>query len=219
MLMRTGEVKILDFGVAKAERVLKEGATVVGKIKGKLSYMAPEQLSASKEVDFRADIFSLGCVLWEMLTGEPLFSGHDGGTRSRRLFRGQVPLPSHIRPVLPPKVDGIVLRCCSTCRERATPAAALAEELARWCARRASTPEIWAAGWRLTGSHVQEETVLSPASPPSSVQMRAMPPPRWPRARRRGPRHGQHQAGAAAPRSAQPSPAPRRGRSGWGGAW
>jgi serine/threonine-protein kinase len=220
MLMRTGEVKILDFGVAKAERVLKEGATVVGKIKGKLSYMAPEQLSA-REVDFRADIFSLGCVLWEMLTGEPLFSGHDGGTRSRRLFRGQVPLPSHIRPGLPTQVDGIVLRCLQHSPDaRYTSAAALAEELAAVAREARFDPDdlVRMVG-DLTGSQAQEETVLvsgvdsasaEPASDASSTVAEGAPvpsrgtgstklerPPRW---------------------STQPVPVPlaRPRRLGWG---
>src|SRR5439155_15947630 len=96
MLLRTGEVKILDFGVAKAERSLKQGATVVGKVKGKLAYMAPEQHSG-KAIDLRADVFATGVMLWEMLTGELLFWGAKGGERSRRMMRGEVPAPSTMR--------------------------------------------------------------------------------------------------------------------------
>ena len=129
MLLRTGEVKILDFGVAKAERALKQGATVVGKVKGKLSYMAPEQHSG-KAVDQRADVFALGVMLWEMLTGELLFSGDKGGERSRKLMRGEVAAPSVLRSKVSPALDAIVLKCLKVKPEDRFPSAgALADEL------------------------------------------------------------------------------------------
>jgi serine/threonine-protein kinase len=129
MLLRTGEVKILDFGVAKAERALKQGATVVGKVKGKLSYMAPEQHSG-KAVDLRADVFAAGVMLWEMLTGELLFSGAKGGERSRKMMRGDVPAPSTFRTKVPPELDAIVLRCLKVHPDDRYPSAGvLAEDL------------------------------------------------------------------------------------------
>jgi serine/threonine protein kinase len=129
MLLRSGEVKILDFGVAKAERALKQGATVVGKVKGKLSYMAPEQHSG-KVVDQRADVFALGVMLWEMLTGELLFSGDKGGERSRKLMRGEVAAPSTLRSKVSPALDAIVMRCLKLRPEDRFPSAgALADEL------------------------------------------------------------------------------------------
>jgi len=122
-------VKILDFGVAKAERALKEGATVVGKVKGKLSYMAPEQHSGDA-IDQRADVFSLGVILWEMLTGEMLFAGPERRERSRRLLRGEPPPPSEVRRELPLSLDAIVLRCLQLAPEDRYPSAGeLAEEL------------------------------------------------------------------------------------------
>jgi hypothetical protein len=129
MLLRTGEVKILDFGVAKAERVLKQGATVAGKVKGKLSYMAPEQHSG-KQVDQRADVFAAGVMLWEMLTGELLFSGAKGGERSRKMMRNDVPAPSAFRSKLPPELDAIVMRCLKLRPDDRYPTAgALADDL------------------------------------------------------------------------------------------
>jgi serine/threonine-protein kinase len=129
MLLRTGEVKLLDFGVAKADQTLKQGATVVGKVKGKLSYMAPEQHSG-KAVDLRADIFSLGVMLWEMLTGQLLFSGERGGERSRKAMRGEVPAPSTLRSKVTPALDAIVLCCLKVKPEDRFPSAgALADAL------------------------------------------------------------------------------------------
>jgi serine/threonine-protein kinase len=129
MLLRTGEVKILDFGVAKAERALKEGATVVGKVKGKLSYMSPEQHSGDA-IDQRADVFSVGVILWEMLTGEMLFGGPERRERSKRLLRGEPPPPSEVRRELPVALDAIVLKCLQLAPEdRYATAGELADDL------------------------------------------------------------------------------------------
>jgi serine/threonine protein kinase len=110
MLLRTGDVKVLDFGVAEADSTVKEGDTVAGRVKGKLSYMAPEQHSG-RNVDARADIFALGVILWEMLTGDVLFSGENNVMRSRLILNGDATAPSELRPGLPRALDDIVLRC------------------------------------------------------------------------------------------------------------
>lgn len=81
LLSEEGTVKLVDFGIARAETAL--GKTQVAKVKGKFSYMAPEQWEASKNIDGRADLFSLGVSLYEMSTG------------SGRLFRGKSPIELH----------------------------------------------------------------------------------------------------------------------------
>ena len=65
-------MKISDFGIAKAVTQVHE--TKAGEIKGKLSYMSPEQV-LGKEIDARSDVFALGCVLYEALTGQKLHTG------------------------------------------------------------------------------------------------------------------------------------------------
>jgi serine/threonine protein kinase len=101
-----GAVKLLDFGVVRG----REGQrTSPGAFKGKYGYCAPEQLDGG-QVDRRTDVFCLGIVLWELLTGTPLFdTGSDAKTidavRSRR-----VDAPSALRPEIPPALDAIVLR-------------------------------------------------------------------------------------------------------------
>ena len=96
-LMTKSGVKVLDFGLAKVERArgaivseesLTRAATQQGTILGTLQYMAPEQLQAKEDVDSRADIFSFGCVLYEMLTGKRAFDGANAASIIAALWSG-----------------------------------------------------------------------------------------------------------------------------------
>jgi eukaryotic-like serine/threonine-protein kinase len=84
-----GDVKVIDFGIAKAKRRLVE-TTRHGDIKGKLQYMAPEQLGKD-EVDRRADVWAIGAVLHQLLTGRAPFSGHDELSTMRMLLARERP--------------------------------------------------------------------------------------------------------------------------------
>ncbi len=76
ILTSAGYVKLIDFGVAKAKH-LGSATVFSGQVKGKFTYMAPEQFQASHKLDARADIFCLGVILWELVSGKRLFSGID----------------------------------------------------------------------------------------------------------------------------------------------
>jgi serine/threonine-protein kinase len=102
-----GMPRILDFGVAKAAGRVQ--ATVEGQIKGKLGYMAPEQLSGF-EVDRRADIFAAAVVLWETLTGERAFGGDAPPDVIRAVLTRDLPPPSSIVPDLGRSQDDVVMR-------------------------------------------------------------------------------------------------------------
>jgi serine/threonine-protein kinase len=102
-----GAAHVIDFGVAKAAG--RAQVTREGQLKGKLSYMAPEQLRGQK-VDRRADVFGAAVVFWEMLTGERLFDGEDEGVIYGKVLRGEVPRPSKRVSGLGRKTDAIVLR-------------------------------------------------------------------------------------------------------------
>jgi len=69
-----GEVKVVDFGIAKAESEARSSETQAGVVKGKFSYMAPEQLS-DRKIDHRVDIFALGALIYELYTGKRLYTG------------------------------------------------------------------------------------------------------------------------------------------------
>jgi len=107
MIDSDGAVKVLDFGVAKASARIQ--ITRDGQMKGKLSYMSPEQLQGMP-VDRRADVFACGVVLWEALTRRRLFVGEDASEVLRKILRDEVPRPSEFVPGLSAEVDAVVAR-------------------------------------------------------------------------------------------------------------
>jgi len=104
ILCFNGVVKIVDFGVAKA---LSAGHTRGG-LKGKMSYLAPEQLY-DQPVDGRTDVFQLGICLHELLTGERLFTGDDDRERANSILEKPIEPPSALVPSLPRVLDEVVL--------------------------------------------------------------------------------------------------------------
>jgi serine/threonine protein kinase len=99
-----GKVKIIDFGVARAE--LFDNRTRAGVVKGKISYMSPEQLT-DKSVDKRSDIFSIGILLYEMLSGKRMYEG-DTATLIRKGMQVEYDRLEAISPGLPDEVYSIV---------------------------------------------------------------------------------------------------------------
>jgi serine/threonine-protein kinase len=102
-----GSVKLIDFGVAKAAGRAQHTAT--GILKGKFPYMSPEQADGL-DMDGRSDVFALGIVLWELLTGKRLFKGENDLMTQRLVKACQVPPPSQVEPSLPPALDAVVLK-------------------------------------------------------------------------------------------------------------
>lgn len=109
-----GTAHVLDFGVAKAASKLH--TTEHGQIKGKLSYMSPEQLRGDP-VDRRADVFAAGVVLWELLTGEALFVRNDPGATVTAILSGMIKPPSELRPEISRALEALVLKALNHPRE------------------------------------------------------------------------------------------------------
>ncbi len=107
LLSFEGDVKLCDFGIAKA--VSKVTQTQMGALKGKLQYMSPEQ-AWGRPVDARSDIFSLGAVLFEMITGDRLFPGDSEISVLEAVRQGRVRSPRQVSPAVPVEVDEIVVR-------------------------------------------------------------------------------------------------------------
>jgi len=108
MLLPHNQVKICDFGIARITSSPLH--TKTGVILGSPLYMSPEQI-LSKPVDRRSDIFSLGIVLHEMLTGQPPFSGANNDAVMRSIVNDTPAGPSSLNPAVPAVLDGIVARC------------------------------------------------------------------------------------------------------------
>jgi serine/threonine protein kinase len=102
-----GVSRITDFGIARAASRL--ATTRSGQLKGKIAYMAPEQ-ARSERVDRRADVFSLGICLWEMLTMRRLFKADDDGETLSRLLYEPIPTILSAAPKTAPEVDGVCMR-------------------------------------------------------------------------------------------------------------
>src|SRR5271167_2219199 len=115
-LTATGQVKILDFGLAKVSRALestdgepKEDITLAGEIFGTAVYMSPEQ-ARGEELDPRSDLFSLGAVLYQMATGKKPFSGTNVVTTMDAVLNQKPVSPLKLNPALPADLEGILGR-------------------------------------------------------------------------------------------------------------
>jgi len=104
-----GDVKIIDFGIARAAN--RSTQTAAGTLKGKFSYMSPEQISGPAEkVDRRSDVFGIGICLYEMLTGKRLFSGKTDFSVLEKVRKAEVALPTTLNKDIPPVLEKIVMK-------------------------------------------------------------------------------------------------------------
>ena len=107
MVSYEGEVKVIDFGLAKS--TARSQKTLPSTVMGKLGYMSPEQ-AVAKPVDHRSDIFSSGIVVWEMLAGKSMYTGGTMSEMVVQMAMGEVPSLSAARPDISPTLEQIVMR-------------------------------------------------------------------------------------------------------------
>lgn len=103
-----GDVKIVDFGVAKSGTQTQEN-TKSGQLKGKVPYMSPEQ-ARGEEIDWRSDIFAIGVMLFELTTGKRLFKGATEYETLKLIIERDYPRPSWVAQNYPPGLEAIVMR-------------------------------------------------------------------------------------------------------------
>lgn len=115
-----GVTKLTDFGVAKAVGRLR--STRDGSIRGKIAYMSPEQV-ADTGVDQRADIYSFGVVLWELIAGRPMFEAETDVALFGKAMRGPTQRVKEIVPDIPPALDGAIWRALARDPRRRYPTA------------------------------------------------------------------------------------------------
>jgi len=130
LLTKYGEVKIVDFGLAKANSQLEKSEP--GIIKGKFSYLSPEA-AMGQDVDARTDIFAVGIILWELLAGQRLFLGETDFQTVKKVQQAQIPSIASINKTVPPELERIINKALA--REpaaRYTSARDLARELTQF---------------------------------------------------------------------------------------
>ncbi len=103
----TGQTKLVDFGVAKT---LESSRTRAGVVKGKVAYMPPEQVTGSGGIDHRADLFSVGVLLWEAVAGQPMHAELSVYESLHRLVRGDLPNIRNVQPEVPDELARILER-------------------------------------------------------------------------------------------------------------
>ncbi|TSD99222.1 Stk1 family PASTA domain-containing Ser/Thr kinase [Skermania sp. ID1734] len=112
MINRSGAVKVMDFGIARAIADSSSPMTQTAAVIGTAQYLSPEQ-AQGEQVDARSDVYSLGCVLYEILTGEPPFRGDSPVAVAYQHVREDPQLPSRVHPGVPRELDSVVLKAMS----------------------------------------------------------------------------------------------------------
>jgi serine/threonine-protein kinase len=140
ILLHEGAAMVADFGIGKAASAAGSQITQTGIVVGTPAYMSPEQSTAEEEVDGRSDLYSLGCVLYEMLTGEQPYTGPTAQAVIAKRFISPVPHPKVVRDI-PDELDTAVIRALArTPVDRYTSAAEFAAAL-RQVQSGTSTPQ------------------------------------------------------------------------------
>ena len=135
-----GTVKLADFGIAKETRV----STLSGSLHGTVTYMAPEQCQGHA-FDRRADIFSLGVILYELVTGTRLFWADNDVASLHRVLSGTVPRPRQVKPQLPGALEDLVMTAVAHAADQRYPTAlAFADAIEHYAA---DTGEVIGARW------------------------------------------------------------------------
>ena len=109
-----GQVKVVDFGIAKA--LSQSAETKAGVLKGKVAYMAPEQARGDK-VDRRADIFSVGVMMWEALAGRRMFKGLTDVVIIQKIVNGQLQSPRSAKPDIDERLDAVCMKALAHNRD------------------------------------------------------------------------------------------------------
>jgi eukaryotic-like serine/threonine-protein kinase len=161
MITRAGAVKVMDFGIARALSDNAATVTQTASVIGTAQYLSPEQ-ARGEAVDARSDVYSTGCLLYELLTGKPPFQGDSPVAVAYQHVRENAPSPSSVNPAIPPALDSIVMKALAkNPLNRYQSAAEMREDLQRALANRP----------------VQAEAVLTDADRTQFIQASNAVPP------------------------------------------
>ena len=170
MLTPAGDVKVMDFGIARAVSDASSTMTQTAAVVGTAQYLSPEQ-ARGENVDSRSDVYSTGCLLYELLTGRPPFVGDSPVSVAYQHVREQAPPPSSLDEELTPEIDAIVMKSLAKdVNDRYPSAAAMKADIDRY----------------LAGQPVQAPAVAAVMTEPT-VLAAEEPEDEEPRKKRRGP--------------------------------
>jgi serine/threonine protein kinase len=165
MLTANGDVKVMDFGIARALTASSATMTQTAAVVGTAHYLSPEQ-ARGEHVDARSDVYSTGCLLYELLTGAPPFTGETAVAVAYQHVREDPTPPSAVEPDVPPGADAIVLVAMSKNPvNRYSSAAEMRADIERLLAGRPvhATPVL------------RNDDTIVPSVPPTTVLMREPP--------------------------------------------
>ena len=170
MLTPSGDVKVMDFGIARAISDASSTMTQTAAVVGTAQYLSPEQ-ARGETVDSRSDVYSTGCMLYELLTGRPPFVGDSPVAVAYQHVREQAAPPSDLDDQLDPEIDAIVMKSLAKrVEDRYQSAAAMKADIERYLAGHPiQAPAVAAAGG---------DAVRPPVPPGDATStMAASPPP------------------------------------------
>ena len=172
MLTPTGQVKVMDFGIA---RVIDDTSslTQTAAVIGTAQYLSPEQASG-KRLDLRSDLYSVGCLLFELLVGRPPFVGETSVSVAYQHVREAPLAPSELNPAVSPELDAVVLKALAkNPDDRYQSAPEMAADLGRLLA--GSAPDAGIAGAAMLGAAAAAPTAI--ADPTQTMPPAGPPPP------------------------------------------
>ncbi|MDX1893342.1 Stk1 family PASTA domain-containing Ser/Thr kinase [Mycolicibacterium sp. 050158] len=184
MVTKAGAVKVMDFGISRALHDSGTPVTQAGAVVGTAQYLSPEQASG-KPVDARSDVYALGCVLYELLTGEPPFVGDSPVAVAYQHVRSAPSAPSKRNPAISPELDAVVLKALAKDpADRYQSAADMRSDLIRvHSGQRPEAPQGAAAerASRPVASHSRSKRTnpATAAQPVLATTDRARPVRRW----------------------------------------
>jgi serine/threonine-protein kinase len=163
LMTESGNVKVADFGIARAAQSAREGLTMPGAVVGTATYLSPEQ-ALGEPLDHRSDLYSLGMVLYEMLAGRPTFTGDSPVAVAYKQVNETPPPPSVYNADVPPALDAIVMRAMAKNPAQRQPSAEglRADLLAVKFASTDPEPTVASAGQMAGAAGPASATVLDP---------------------------------------------------------
>lgn len=159
MILKDGNIKLTDFGIARVGTA--PSVTQTGSMLGTLAYISPEQLQDSKNVDGRSDIFSLGAMMYEMLTGQVPFEASSVGSTILKILMEEPVRPATLNADIPLDVEAIILKCIKKApADRYQHAISIIEDIDAYLSKVSGSADVAASP--TGGLAIKAETITCP---------------------------------------------------------